>query len=88
MDKSVANAFYGLGCTFWTVSSCFTGVGLLIDCYDVYVIVPITYSQAVLGDSITVPSIDGTVERSPCAFRNSLLSECPRTSSGRRAGSC
>ena len=32
------------------------------DGYDVYVIVPITYSQAVLGDSITVPSIDGKVE--------------------------
>ena len=32
------------------------------DGYDVYVIVPITYSQAVLGDNVTVPSIDGKVE--------------------------
>ena len=32
------------------------------DGYDVWVTVPITYSQAVLGDSITVPSIDGKVE--------------------------
>ena len=31
------------------------------DGYDVWVTVPITYSQAVLGDSITVPSIDGKV---------------------------
>ena len=31
MDKSFTNAMYGLGCTFWTVSSCFTGVGLLIN---------------------------------------------------------
>ena len=32
------------------------------DGYDVWVTVPITYSQAVLGDEITVPSIDGKVE--------------------------
>ena len=32
------------------------------DGYDVWVTVPITYSQAVLGDRITVPSIDGKVE--------------------------
>lgn len=32
------------------------------DGYDVWVTVPITYSQAVLGDSITVPTIDGKVE--------------------------
>ena len=32
------------------------------DGYDVWVTVPITYSQAVLGDSGTVPSIDGKVE--------------------------
>ena len=32
------------------------------DGYDVWVTVPITYSQAVLGDSVTVPSIDGKVE--------------------------
>ena len=32
------------------------------DGYDVWVTVPITYSQAVLGDNITVPSIDGKVE--------------------------
>ena len=36
MDKSVANAFYGLGCTFWTVSSCFTGVGLLINALVIF----------------------------------------------------
>ena len=29
---------------------------------NIYVIFPITYSQAVLGDTITVPSIDGKVE--------------------------
>ena len=32
------------------------------DGYDVWVTVPITYSQAVLGDEIQVPSIDGKVE--------------------------
>ena len=32
------------------------------DGYDVWVTVPITYSQAVLGDTIQVPSIDGKVE--------------------------
>jgi molecular chaperone DnaJ len=32
------------------------------DGYDVWVTVPITYSQAVLGDNITVPTIDGKVE--------------------------
>ncbi len=32
------------------------------DGYDVWVTVPITYSQAVLGDRITVPSLDGMVE--------------------------
>ena len=32
------------------------------DGYDVWVTVPITYSQAVLGDNVTVPSIDGKVE--------------------------
>ena len=32
------------------------------DGYDIWVTVPITYSQAVLGDSVTVPSIDGKVE--------------------------
>ena len=32
------------------------------DGYDVWVTVPITYSQAVLGDSVHVPSIDGKVE--------------------------
>ena len=29
---------------------------------NIYVVFPITYSQAVLGDTITVPSIDGKVE--------------------------
>ena len=32
------------------------------DCYDVWVTIPITFSQAVLGDNITVPTIDGKVE--------------------------
>ena len=32
------------------------------DGYDVWVTVPITFSQAVLGDKITVPTIDGKVE--------------------------
>ncbi len=32
------------------------------DGYDVWVTIPITYSQAVLGDNITVPTIDGKVE--------------------------
>jgi molecular chaperone DnaJ len=32
------------------------------DGYDVWVTVPITYSQAVLGDNVTVPTIDGKVE--------------------------
>ena len=32
------------------------------DRYDVYVTVPITYSQAVLGAKVTVPTIDGKVE--------------------------
>ena len=32
------------------------------DGYDVWVTVPITYSQAVLGNRVTVPSIDGKVE--------------------------
>lgn len=32
------------------------------DGYDVWVTVPITYSQAVLGDTITVPTVDGKVE--------------------------
>ncbi len=32
------------------------------DGYDVWVTVPITYSQAVLGDEVTVPTIDGKVE--------------------------
>lgn len=32
------------------------------DRYDVYVTVPITYSQAVLGAKLTVPTIDGKVE--------------------------
>ena len=32
------------------------------DGYDVWVTIPITFSQAVLGDSITVPTIDGKVE--------------------------
>lgn len=32
------------------------------DGYDVWVTVPITYSQAVMGDSITVPTVDGKVE--------------------------
>ena len=32
------------------------------DGYDVWVTVPITYSQAVLGDTVQVPSIDGKVE--------------------------
>lgn len=32
------------------------------DGYDVWVTVPITYSQAVLGDDVTVPTIDGKVE--------------------------
>lgn len=32
------------------------------DRFDVHVNVPITYSQAVLGDDITVPTIDGKVE--------------------------
>ena len=31
------------------------------DGYDVWVTVPITYSQAVLGDNITVPSMEYTV---------------------------
>lgn len=31
MNKSVPNAVYGAGCAFWTASSCFTGVGLLIN---------------------------------------------------------
>ena len=35
------------------------------DGYDVWVTVPITYSQAVLGDNVTVPSIDGKVG-TPC----------------------
>ncbi len=30
--------------------------------YDVYVNVPITYTQATLGDKVTVPTIDGKVE--------------------------
>lgn len=34
------------------------------DRYDVYVTVPITYSQAVLGAKLTVPTIDGKVEYS------------------------
>ena len=32
------------------------------DGYDVWVTVPITYSQAVLGASIVVPTVDGKVE--------------------------
>ncbi len=32
------------------------------DGYDVWVTVPITFSQAVMGDNITVPTIDGKVE--------------------------
>ena len=32
------------------------------DGYDVWVTIPITFSQAVLGDNITVPTIDGKVE--------------------------
>ena len=32
------------------------------DGYDVWVTIPITFSQAVLGDKITVPTIDGKVE--------------------------
>lgn len=32
--------------------------------YDVYVDVPITYSQAVMGDKVTVPTVDGKVEYS------------------------
>ena len=32
------------------------------DGYDVWVTIPITFSQAVLGDDITVPTIDGKVE--------------------------
>ncbi len=32
------------------------------DGYDVWVTVPITYSQAVMGDDITVPTIDGKVQ--------------------------
>ena len=32
------------------------------DNYDVWVTVPITYSQAVIGDSIVVPTVDGKVE--------------------------
>ncbi|GJN64378.1 molecular chaperone DnaJ [Faecalibacterium gallinarum] len=32
------------------------------DGYDVWVTVPITFSQAVLGDNVTVPTIDGKVE--------------------------
>ncbi len=32
------------------------------DGYDVWVTVPITYSQAVLGDTVQVPTIDGKVE--------------------------
>ncbi len=32
------------------------------DRYDVYVNIPITYSQAVLGAKVTVPTIDGKVE--------------------------
>ena len=32
------------------------------DGYDVWVTVPITFSQAVLGDTVQVPSIDGKVE--------------------------
>ena len=35
MDKSFTNAMYGLGCTFWTVSSCFTCVGLLINAIEI-----------------------------------------------------
>ena len=31
MDKSFSNALYGAGCTFWTIASCFTGVGLVIN---------------------------------------------------------
>ena len=31
MNKSVPNTVYGAGCAFWTASSCFTGVGLLIN---------------------------------------------------------
>ena len=30
--------------------------------YDVYVTVPITFKQAVLGDDVTVPTVDGKVE--------------------------
>ena len=32
------------------------------DGYDVWVTIPITFSQAVLGDNVTVPTIDGKVE--------------------------
>ena len=31
MDKSLPNTIYGAGCAFWTASSCFTGVGLLVN---------------------------------------------------------
>ena len=37
------------------------------DGYDVWVTIPITFSQAVLGDNITVPTIDGKVEYTPRA---------------------
>ena len=32
------------------------------DGYDVYVNVPITFKQAVLGDEVVVPTVDGKVE--------------------------
>ena len=32
------------------------------DRYDVHVVVPITYSQAVMGDEVVVPTIDGKVQ--------------------------
>ena len=31
MNKSVSNALYGAGCAFWTIASCFTGAGLVIN---------------------------------------------------------
>lgn len=36
MNRSTANAIYGAGCAFWTASSCFTGVGLVINALVIF----------------------------------------------------
>ena len=47
---------------FWNFTRFFTSEVFQRDENNIYVVFPITYSQAVLGDTITVPSIDGKVE--------------------------